>query len=1115
MVVKLRKAGKFTIWVLAGAALVAIFLLIQKNRIALLERMLVQFVESRTEGRYRLVVEETGFDLTSLTYHVRNITISATDTSSAGPIREIHIPFVDARMHSFASLLSRDLHFSEVTVAEPTIVLSASGRLRRRHITVGQAMVTLFPAVESVLKYLGIETLRIVRAKLSIEEPNDHLIHVRLIDLLAENWNEHSEGDGDVRLGIGGQSVALSQASFSFEEVEYVYSRERLVFKDFTFESLDTVSQSEVSVQGKFVLIRKLDFDELYNNQRYRFDKIEITEPKFSGSLRARTRPRSDDRIRLPLSAILTQTFGEIRLDTAVINDASFEMMLVFDQDSVRTQIPDVDISLHDVEVLSDTTDIIFGDLQMDLTETEINLNNDVRLSCNTMLFERNEDILISNVNLTGSSGERFVSCEQIGFKNFRLFEFLAGRELRADSIAIGNAIIHVTRDLPGLFPSFTNTRSTRNPRPVWIGALSLRSVDLNYENASQQLSIASLDANAREITELSWRAMAQQLRSVGIGTFTWRDERKNVQSRLQDVHLTPDRASVQVGRAAIDSLTIEVSDLSITRPLPFLLQGNFQQWGFLEARSLRIAGYVPAADTEGFSVEMLTVGHLDADIRLGDLHFFTQMHNLVGRNVTPHAPERLKGMISEFTLATPDTQFEADSIALNTESLSRFYNLRIADKAARVAMPYAETTGLSWVRDNGRIERLFVRQFHLDNGPWAVRSDSATLSDVVVGARGSSIRHVEMYMPVVHHDFGEEESSTTEESFDLPRVSELIFHDGQINTRNRKFNLTGTSRIHLEEDIAMEFEQLSFSLANHDVELRDLQMNNNVVNAGLMKARPQPLSADAYETDVIAGEWQSLKASGLLIDDLIQSQRVIADTITVTGLMLDVTRDKRLRDPEPTEKDFAISDLISNSGIEADVIRLRKGKIRYAELSETNGEEGSIWFNDLNAEIRHPHADAFDFDASAQVYDHAPIAVAYEKINANTYHMVVDVGGMDLTALNRVLRPLQSIELKSGYLDRFRFQAIATPDSATGRAEMSYKNLHMTLLNKTDPEKKWLGQDIVSFVANGVLRHNRENAWAPVEEIRIPEKSVFNYWKRIAVNGAMNVVRKGKKVRR
>lgn len=156
-----------------------------------------------------------------------------------------------------------------------------------------------------------------------------------------------------------------------------------------------------------------------------------------------------------------------------------------------------------------------------------------------------------------------------------------------------------------------------------------------------------------------------------------------------------------------------------------------------------------------------------------------------------------------------------------------------------------------------------------------------------------------------------------------------------------------------------------------------------------------------------------------------------------------------------------------------------------------------------------------FGFDAHALLYNAAPVAVNYQKVNSSAFRMTVDVGSMDLTILNRVLRPLQSLELKSGYLDRFQLEATAMRDSARGQATMSYSNLHMTLLNKSDPGKKWLGQDIVSFLANGVLRHNREQAWAPVEEIRIPEKSVFNYWKRIAVNGALNVVRKGKTTRR
>lgn len=1114
MSAKLSKSGKIAVWVFAGGALIATFLVIQKSQVTLLEKMLVQFVEARTHGQYRLTVEETGFDLASLTYHVRDITIASTDTASTAPIREIRIPFAHARMRSFMSIITRDLQFSEVSVGEPTIALSATGRLHRQHMTVGQAMVTVFPAVESVLKYLGIETLRIVRATLSIQEPNEHVIHVRLIDLLAENWNDHSDGEGDVVLGIGGQSVALSQASFSFNKVEYVYSREQLVFDDFTFESYDSASQSQISVQGKSVLIRKLDFDELYNNQRYRFDKIEITEPKFSGSLRARTEPRPDDRIKLPLSSILTQTFGEIRLDTALISDASFQMILVFDQDSVRAQIPDVNISLHHVEVLSDTTDILFGDLQMDLTQTDINLNNNVRLSCHTMLFERNEDITLSNVRLTGASGQRFVTCQEIAFKNFRLFEFLAGRELSADSIAIGNSTIHVTRDLPGLFPSFTGTRSARNQRPIWIKALTLRNVDLNYETESQHLSLAALDANARDITDLSWRSMANQLRAVSVKNFQWHDERQNVRTELKSIRLTPDRATIAAGSATVDSLAIEVSDLHVAHPLPILLNGDMN-WDFAKAGGLRIRGVIPPAGSNGFSVERLSVGDMEADIHFGDLHLSTRVKDLTGREVNPDAPRHLQGMFSDLTITSPGLQLDADSIDLNTGRLSRFYNVTITDNINRAAMSYAETTGTLWTGEHRRIGHLFIREFHLDQKSWAVSSDSAALSDVEFGIHGPKVRHAEFYMPVINREFIEEGSSTAEESFELPKVGALVLHGGKFITPEQKFTLHGTSRLNLQDDIGMEFEQLSFTLAHHDVDLYDLRLDGHSVQAGAMTARPQPLPANAHETDVISGEWQSIKATGLLVDELIESQRIKADTITVKGLILDVTRDKRMDDQEPVEKDFAVSDLISGSGVEASVIRLHESRIRYAEFSETTGEEGSIWFNDLDAEIRSPHAGSFEFDARARVYDQAPIAVNYEKVDANTFRMKVDVGSMDLTALNDVLRPLQSFELKSGYLDQFRFETTANRDTAQGRATMSYKNLHMALLNKTDPEKKWLGQDILSFVANGVLRHNRVESWAPVEEIRIPEKSVFNYWKRIAVNGALNVVRKGKKVRR
>jgi hypothetical protein len=43
------------------------------------------------------------------------------------------------------------------------------------------------------------------------------------------------------------------------------------------------------------------------------------------------------------------------------------------------------------------------------------------------------------------------------------------------------------------------------------------------------------------------------------------------------------------------------------------------------------------------------------------------------------------------------------------------------------------------------------------------------------------------------------------------------------------------------------------------------------------------------------------------------------------------------------------------------------------------------------------------------------------------------------------------------------------------------------------------------------VLKHNKQHATATIDQTRIPTKSVFNYWIRIATHGAMNVVRHGR----
>src|SRR5690606_18383 len=337
-----------------------------------------------------------------------------------------------------------------------------------------------------------------------------------------------------------------------------------------------------------------------------------------------------------------------------------------------------------------------------------------VSLSFSTMLFERNEDITISHVSLTGSSGERFVMCESIGFKNFRLFEFIAGRALRADSIAIQNAIIHVTRELPGLFPNFSDTRSARSERPIHIDALSLRNVDLRYENTHQHLNLAKLDAYAHDITDLSWRSMARQLNVVHVGRLLWRDDVKNIQCNLNHISVTPTRAYVGKGSATVDSLDVDISEFHGSHRVSSLLEGDFLNWQSVEIGSLSLGGYVSPSEPKNFSIGRLTIGRLDADILLGSHHLSTRMRNLLGHSVGSGFPAHLEGGFYEFRVVSPDMHFEVDSALLDTERLSQLYNLRVTDNTTRIATSYAEASGLALEGNRRSVARLFMRQLHV-----------------------------------------------------------------------------------------------------------------------------------------------------------------------------------------------------------------------------------------------------------------------------------------------------------------------------------------------------------------------------------------------------------------
>jgi hypothetical protein len=110
---------------------------------------------------------------------------------------------------------------------------------------------------------------------------------------------------------------------------------------------------------------------------------------------------------------------------------------------------------------------------------------------------------------------------------------------------------------------------------------------------------------------------------------------------------------------------------------------------------------------------------------------------------------------------------------------------------------------------------------------------------------------------------------------------------------------------------------------------------------------------------------------------------------------------------------------------------------------------------------------------------------------------------------------PLQSLRIKSGYLNEYNLSVHADDDMALGDASISYEGLHLELFKHNEPERKTLGMEVLTLLADGIiLKHRKENARSAVNHPRVKHKSVFHYWVTSAIHGATGAIRKGKKKR-
>jgi hypothetical protein len=235
--------------------------------------------------------------------------------------------------------------------------------------------------------------------------------------------------------------------------------------------------------------------------------------------------------------------------------------------------------------------------------------------------------------------------------------------------------------------------------------------------------------------------------------------------------------------------------------------------------------------------------------------------------------------------------------------------------------------------------------------------------------------------------------------------------------------------------------------------------------------------------------------------------------TIRVNDMQFLAYKDKRLPFLH-TEKPMLTKLLLGvNQKVLIDSIIVRNGYIGYEEFNDKTEQFGKI----NSTKIRGVIANIRTFDArqsdslSAKLYtkflDTAEVRLNIDQSYTDSLsggHLRIVVSSFDLTALNPMLRPFASAELKSGKLDTLRLSVVGRKYFAFGVMRMYYEDLNLVYLNKGDTgNKTWLSK-LISFVANRVVHTKNKKGIHEVYAERDIEKRFVNYWVKIIISGVL-----------
>lgn len=244
-------------------------------------------------------------------------------------------------------------------------------------------------------------------------------------------------------------------------------------------------------------------------------------------------------------------------------------------------------------------------------------------------------------------------------------------------------------------------------------------------------------------------------------------------------------------------------------------------------------------------------------------------------------------------------------------------------------------------------------------------------------------------------------------------------------------------------------------------------------------------------------------------------------DTVFANNFQLESFVDKRIPE-DKMKRTQLIHQVFQNlrQVIHIEHLFLDNAHIGIEERPENQSpRSGTLFFSDLNAHItnvsnyleRRGENRTISIEASGKLMGEGDINAKIDfdlEDPGGKFTLKGTLGKMDLTKVNPMIEPEAKASLKSGKVNRLDFNILANDYEGSGELIIRYENLEIELLNKDFEQDQNIIRKIGAFIANKVIiKSNNPNKRGDLQKgvvyfIRVPHKSMFNYWWQLIFSG-------------